>query len=67
MQTSKEYLIHEWQIRAIEEGIAAAEKGEIKNLEEVKQYWEKNLQTRINDPVKRGFDEIYAYIKMVII
>jgi len=44
MQTSEEYLdIHEWQIRAIEEGIAAAKKGKTKNLEEVKQHWEKKL------------------------
>ena len=41
----EEYLdIHEWQIKAIEEGIAAADRGETLSFEEVKKYWEKQLE-----------------------
>lgn len=43
----EEYLdIHEWQIKAIKEGIAAAEKGKVKDLEKVKQHWEKKLANK---------------------
>lgn len=41
----EEYLeIHEWQIQAIEEGIAAADRGETTSLEEIKKYWEKKVE-----------------------
>lgn len=40
----EEYLdLHEWQIKAIEDGIAAADRGELIPWEEVKKYWEKRL------------------------
>jgi RHH-type transcriptional regulator, rel operon repressor / antitoxin RelB len=38
----EEYLeIHEWQVQAIKEGIAAADRGETISLEEVKKQWVK--------------------------
>jgi RHH-type rel operon transcriptional repressor/antitoxin RelB len=41
----EEYLdIHEWQIQAINEGIAAADRGETVNFDEIKKYWEKRIE-----------------------
>lgn len=41
----EEYLeIHEWQVQAIQEGIAAADRGETIGLEEIKKYWEKKVE-----------------------
>lgn len=50
----EEYLdIHEWQIKAIGEGIAAADRGETVSFEEVKKYWEKKLEDE-NHKTRRG-------------
>lgn len=41
----EEYLeIHEWQVQAIQEGIAAADCGEIISFEEIKKQWEKKVE-----------------------
>jgi len=41
----EEYLeIHEWQVQAIKEGIAAADRGETIDFDEVKKYWEKRVE-----------------------
>jgi len=41
----EEYLdIHEWQINAIEEGIAAFNSGKIIPFEAVKTFWEKKIE-----------------------
>lgn len=41
----EEYLeIHEWQVQAIQEGIAAADRGEIISFEETKKQWEKKVE-----------------------
>lgn len=41
----EEYLdIHEWQVQAIKEGIAAADRGETVSFEEIRKYWEKKLE-----------------------
>ncbi len=41
----EEYLaIHEWHIQAINEGIAAADRGETISFEAIKQKWEKKLE-----------------------
>ncbi len=41
----EEYLdIHEWQINAIKEAIAEVDRGETVPFEEVKKYWEKELE-----------------------
>jgi predicted transcriptional regulator len=41
----EEYLeIHEWQIQAIKEGIAAADRGETVSFEEIKKHWEKKVE-----------------------
>ena len=41
----EEYLeIHEWQVQAIQEGIAAADRGEIVSFEEIKKQWEKKVE-----------------------
>jgi len=41
----EEYLdIHEWQVHAINEGIAAADRGETISFEEVKKQWEKKVE-----------------------
>ena len=40
----EEYLaIHEWQIQAIKEGIAAVDRGETVSFDEVKKHWEKRV------------------------
>jgi RHH-type transcriptional regulator, rel operon repressor / antitoxin RelB len=45
----EEYLdIHEWQIKAIKEGIAAAKRGKVKDFDEVKKYWEKKFEDNNN-------------------
>jgi RHH-type rel operon transcriptional repressor/antitoxin RelB len=41
----EEYLeIHEWQVQAIQEGIAAADRGETISFEEIKKQWEKKVE-----------------------
>lgn len=41
----EEYLeTHEWQVQAIKEGIAAADRGETINFEEIKKHWEKKVE-----------------------
>jgi RHH-type transcriptional regulator, rel operon repressor / antitoxin RelB len=43
----EEYLdIHEWQINAMEEGMEAADKGEVRTLEEVKRFWEQKFEDK---------------------
>lgn len=45
----EEYLeIHEWQIQAIHEGIAAVARGETKDFSEVKKHWEKQFENPNN-------------------
>ncbi len=45
----EEYLdLHEWQIKAIEEGIAAADRGELLDWEIVKKEWEKRFEDKNN-------------------
>ncbi len=40
----EEYLeIHEWQIQAITQGIAAVDQGETTSFEEIKKHWEKKV------------------------
>jgi predicted transcriptional regulator len=42
--STEDYLdIYEWQVQAIKEGIAAADRGETVNFEEIKKHWEKKL------------------------
>ena len=41
----EEYLeIHEWQVQAIQKGIAAADRGETVSFEEIKKRWEKKVE-----------------------
>jgi RHH-type rel operon transcriptional repressor/antitoxin RelB len=41
----EEYLeIHEWQVQAIQEGIAAADRGETISFDEIKKQWEKKVE-----------------------
>lgn len=41
----EEYLaIHEWQVQAIKEGIAAVDRGETISFDEVKKHWEKRVE-----------------------
>jgi RHH-type transcriptional regulator, rel operon repressor / antitoxin RelB len=41
----EEYLeIHEWQVQAIQEGIAAADRGETISFDEIKKQWEKKIE-----------------------
>jgi predicted transcriptional regulator len=58
MDRSKSYLaaeaiedyldLHEWQIKAIEEGIAAVDRGELLDWEIVKKEWEKRFEDKNN-------------------
>lgn len=41
----EEYLeIHEWQVQAIKEGVAAADRGETVEFAEIKKHWEKKVE-----------------------
>jgi RHH-type rel operon transcriptional repressor/antitoxin RelB len=45
----EEYLeINEWQVQAIKEGIAAADRGETVNFEDIKKHWEKRIENPSN-------------------
>jgi predicted transcriptional regulator len=41
-------LTNRWQIKAIEEGIAAAERGEVKDFIEIRKYWKKKFEVNHN-------------------
>jgi len=39
--------LHEWQLNAIAEGIAAADRGEVTEFSQVRAVWEKKLEARL--------------------